>query len=1001
MRIVETVARVVAAIVVAGCAAGAAGRGAAQSAAVFIRLERETFDPLDGRRARAEEGGTAWLVQFVGPVKEEWKTALREAGGAPAFYIPDHAFLTRMDATTAERVRALPNVRWVGPWRPASRLAASVNDAPRLGLFDVQTFPDIDLGRLSMEIAALGGTVLSATDNGFAGYLRVQVAAAGVPAIAALDGVVWIEPHEAPETLNDRAVPVLRVPEAREELGLFGAGQIVAVADSGLDTGDLATLHPDFQGRVVKTLCLSRPDPCNWGDDNGHGTHVAGSVLGSGSASGARPAENHYAGSEAGVAPRAGLMVQAIGGPGTAILPPVDAGDLLRLAVREGAFIQTNSWGGGATGGYRLNAQQFDYALWQERGGLALVAAGNAGQDRDRSGRVDLGSISSPGTAKNVVTVGASENNRPEIATTYGQWNPFAWPVAPIFDDPIANRIDGMAAFSSRGPTADGRMKPDVVAPGTAILSTFSRISPLRGATASTAYTWLSGTSMATPLAAGSVALIREWVQTRRGIALPSGALLKAILVNGAEDMAPGQYGTTPAVQELPPVRPNPVGGFGRVNVQASVAPPGRQVWIADETVGLATGETWERTITTTGAGPLRATLAWADYPGQPGAAVLLVNDLDLELRGPNGDTHFGNAGAYPAGDRCRRGDADACNTVETVILPAVPAGTLTLRVRAYSIPQGGRQPFALVVSGAGIGEGPGQLAPPATPLPVATGRPCGDDAASGVYLYDLPGFAGKCSYFTADAPFADGWHIGNDAAQSLRILGPLTVVLWTDAAYQGRSASVVGPAAISDFRALPCTQGCVGPKEVSSLQVRARGLPFDPPASSSGDPHLPHGTLVPGNCDGNAGLYLYREPNFGGACTRLMLGDPAWFTGNANTWFIGNDAAQSLRLLPRGRTLDDGRFEPASGLRVTLYQDLHFRGLWTQITGTLVELPDLAQPPAGHHGPWIGAKTLSSARLEIVQLPGGGALPTTYRGGVATSWVPLAPVQWDEQRRE
>jgi hypothetical protein len=961
----------------------------AQSAPLLIRLEGESFDPLVGRSATGESGGSAWLVQFIGPVQERWKTAVAEAGGQLAFYIPDHAFLTRMDAATAERVRALPEVRWVGPWRASFRLSRAIRDTPGEETYDLQTFSGVDLDGLSAAIVRLGGRVLAASDNGLAGYLRVVIAPAALPAVAALDGVVWIEPHAAPQLLNDRAVSVLRAPDVWQDLGLYGDGQLVAVADTGLDTGDLASLHPDFRGRVVATACLSRPAPCNWADDHGHGTHVAGSVLGSGVASGALPGERQYRGSAAGIAPGAGLVVQAIGGPENAVLPPLDAGDLIRLAVAAGAFIQTNSWGSSAGGAYRVNAQQIDYALWQERAAIALVAAGNGGQDRDRTGRIALGSLASPGTAKNVVTVGASENNRPEVAATYGQLNPFAWPVPPIATDPIANRPDGIAAFSSRGPTADGRLKPDVVAPGTHLISAFSRLSPLRGATSQTFYKVSSGTSMATPLVAGAAALTREWLQSHRNVALPSGALIKAVLLTGAEDLAPGQYGTHPAVQEIPFVRPNPVSGFGRVDVMASLAPAGLDVWFADETIGLATGELWEQTITTTSVGPLRVTLVWTDFPAQPGVAAALVNDLDLEVVGPDGRPHPGNRGAYAPGDRCLRGAADACNTVESVILAEAPPGRYSLRVRAYTVPQGERQAFALVASGRGIGTGPGQRTPPTTPRPPATGRPCDDPHVSGVYLYDQPGFAGKCAFFTADSPSADRWHIGNDAAQSLRIVGHLTAILWSDAAFEGQALVVTGPTAIADLATTSCATGCVGAKAISSLQVRFGGMPIEPPTLAGA--RLPPSEVAPGACDGNAGLYLYSEPNFGGRCARIMLGDPMWFTSNANVWPIGNDAAQSLRLVPRGRLLDDGRFEPASGLRATLYQDVQFGGLWTTITGTLLELPNLATPPGAYSGPWVGAKTVSSARLEIVQLPASGPLATTISGGPAsTTWLPI-----------
>ncbi len=121
------------------------------------------------------------------------------------------------------------------------------------------------------------------------------------------------------------------------------------------------------------------------------------------------------------------------------------------------------------------------------------------------------------------------------------------------------------------------------------------------------------------------------------------------------------------------------------------------------------------------------------------------------------------------------------------------------------------------------------------------------------------------------------------------------------------------------------------------------------------------------------------------------MLGDPDWFTSNANTWFVGNDAVQSLRFLPRGRQLDDGRFDPSMGFRATLYEDVGYGGRWTQISATLLEIATLATPPAGYSGPWIGAKTLSSLRLEIVQLPEVGVVETDYLGGGRhTAWLPV-----------
>lgn len=736
----------------------------------LIRLQYATFDPLAGEPALAAElrqeeasaRASLYLVQFIGPVQEDWKQALAEQGIRLYDYIPDYAFLARLDAAVAPTaVRALPFVRWVGPYQPAYRLAPDLHALradPTAAPITVtlQTLPDADLAMLGAQIAAAGGTVQAEAHNAAAAYLRAVVEPKSLADLAAADDMVWIEPYLPPQLYNDvGGGGVMQAGAVHTNLGLFGAGQVLAVADSGLDTGNPATLHPDVQGRVVSAYCLGRPAPCDWSDYVAHGTHVVGSALGSGAASG---------GQYQGTAPQASLVFQSLadaqGGLGGI---PADRGDLMRGAYADGARVHTNSWGGptGGTpqnpqyGGYVITSQQVDQAMWERRDQLVLFAAGNEGADVDRNGVIDPDSVGQPGTAKNVLTVGASENNRPTIAAPWGDsYGP------PINTDWRANNPAGMAAFSSRGPTDDGRIKPDVVAPGTFIASlrtrqhlfndamegdpgvytiltagggagtwqhltgdahspthfwkltavgnfapqaatlllapvinvrpagsafdlsffhkytlsgddrlmlvfTDSDLSPspsltlnlsgsqgtyqqwsitvpvgqlltwgidptqfgigfaiisqdgtynsqwwiddLRlsgsgwgtlgsvglaqsGDALDEAYLMMGGTSMATPLTAGAAVLAREWLTRLRGFVAPSAALIKAVLINGAVDISPGQYGTGTA-REIPAQRPNPVTGWGRVDLREALAPqPPRQIWLQDHTAGLTTG---------------------------------------------------------------------------------------------------------------------------------------------------------------------------------------------------------------------------------------------------------------------------------------------------------------------------------------------------------------------------------------------------------------------------
>jgi subtilisin family serine protease len=254
-----------------------------------------------------------------------------------------------------------------------------------------------------------------------------------------------------------------------------------------------------------------------------------------------------------------------------------------------------------------------------------------------------------------------------------------------------------MAAFSSRGPTDDGRVKPDIVAPGTNIISNKSHYpgaNALWGQAENEHYVFSGGTSMATPLVAGAGVLVREWL-TKRGIANPSAAAVKATLLNTARDMAPGQYGTG-ATQEIPNERPNNVAGWGRADLGFLSTPPPYGFWVDDRATGLATGQSINYTHSeaqplqvTDSSQPLRVLLTWTDPPASLSAARQLVNDLDLVVTGPDGKKYFGNNNA----------DGDRINNVEGVVITNPPVGKYTVEVRGYNVPIE-TQPYALAIGG-------------------------------------------------------------------------------------------------------------------------------------------------------------------------------------------------------------------------------------------------------------------------------------------------------------
>jgi hypothetical protein len=288
----------------------------------------------------------------------------------------------------------------------------------------------------------------------------------------------------------------------------------------------------------------------------------------------------------------------------------------MRQTYQDGARIHTNSWGGptGGTsqqpqyGSYVLPSQQVDQAARELPDMLILFAAGNEGIDRNSNGVVDPDSIGQPGTAKNVITVGASESLQPQQQITWGRGWSQQYPANPIRADLVADKPEGIAAFSSRGPTDDGRIKPELVAPGTMIISARSQVGQSTGwGEYDRNYLYMGGTSMATPLAAGGAALVREWLTTTRAIPNPSSALMKAVILNGAADTAPGQYGAD-ATREIPSSRPNNVAGWGRLDLLESLNPAApRKVWLAENTTGVATGGGVEYQITVGASTPAGA----------------------------------------------------------------------------------------------------------------------------------------------------------------------------------------------------------------------------------------------------------------------------------------------------------------------------------------------------------------------------------------------------------
>ena len=760
-----------------------AGRGVLLSdyGSVPVRVAGNTvaFDDLP-RAAAAEPAADTrtayYLVALIGPPTPEWLAELAGLGVTVQSTLDGNVLLAGMLPSVTDAVRAEPWVREVVEYPAALKVAPELRDGgPRLSAAEVRAveagaaeagaaeagaaapetvpdrqveiaaFPQESTADIAAAIRDRGGLVISQAAH----HVVAALPQSAVLSIAGLPGVQSIYPHEFPTFSNDRATAVLGIPADHAFGGttLDGTGQIVHIADSGLDTGNPATVHADIRGRVIALTSLPADSLADVAhppfDDgpadihSGHGTHVTGSVLGNGAAaaasgaptvpSGAAPAAQvYFSAVEQTVTWKTAAELQAEGMQAPPGWPPPAVGlyglpdDLATLfepAYQAGARIHTNSWGA-SKNQYTTNALHVDQFMATHRDALVLFAAGNNGTDADMDGIIDLSSIGSPATAKNCLAVGATENDRPHGSTPApgidGDWSKLRDGHGNLLFGTMAatghvsDRADGMACFSSRGPTSDNRVRPDLVGPGTNILSTRSSAfagpgtilwgdvpapSPLH-----MLYCWSGGTSMATPIVAGSAAIVREYLVGQRGHVQdglkPSGALIKAFLINGAVAIG-GQF-----PQEIP-AGPNSVAGFGRLNLTETFQPAGGTAapQFADEPdQAVQTGQVRIYQAAVADASkPLKITLTWTDPPSAAGVGGL-QNRLYLRVQPPAGAALDGDLQPFP----------NALNNVQQVVVPSPVAGTYQIQVHGVSVtvnspvladPAVPKQDFAVVAS--------------------------------------------------------------------------------------------------------------------------------------------------------------------------------------------------------------------------------------------------------------------------------------------------------------
>ncbi len=680
-----------------------------------------------------------FLVQFNSKTQNNYKKEIEREGGEFFDYIPDNAFIVRMSINAFEKIKNLHFVKFIEIWQPAFRIDPSI-------IFSThKPYPE-ENGSISLLITLFEDNQINDFINNikdidilsyeYSGrYIRIKTDETNYKdlaiTVANLSEVYWVE-RDYPNKLHNTwsrwicdtydtigMTAILETWYAQMSMnsaadstrmqlyahGLYGQDQIIGVDDTGLDWDNVYFRDPSqsiYYDRDNDTICESpnllhrkviayNPFIDTFDLNNsGHGTHTSGSVLADSLGSNT-PNDTMFA-RGMGMAPAAKLVFIDLQNAAGNFLTPTNLSLIYVWAYNAGARITSSSWGIG-TGGpssYTSRSQQLDRIAWDHKDLLMFRSAGNDNSESPPD------SVNSPATAKNIVTVGATESG----AGSSTSWaNP---------GSTSNNELIDVAVFSSHGPTKEGQLKPEILAPGGWYI--WSADSDGNLSTNNNGITYMGGTSMSCPTAAGFAAIVRQYFSKgwypsgteNSGDSLyPSAALIKAMMINSTRN-SPGHYSIDNIDHFGSQNAPSYGQGWGRITLADAIYFNGdvRDLEIYDIAPGFSSSGEYLEYIFKTGSSTdeyTKIVLTYTDYPAGVSPSTVIVNDLNLTVI-ESGNTYFGNV--FNTDARSITGGLyDDKNVTEVVWLDATPNSFISVRIDAEAI-NNGPQPYAIVITG-------------------------------------------------------------------------------------------------------------------------------------------------------------------------------------------------------------------------------------------------------------------------------------------------------------